>query len=325
MAVYTDVTDEALEAFLTEYDIGELASFKGIAEGVENSNFLLSTDQDQFILTLYEKRVNPADLPYFLGLMEHLSAGGLNCPLPIKRRDGELLGELAGRPAAVISFLNGVSVRRPSVEHCGQLGAAMAKLHAASDGFSISRTNSLTVSDWRPLFNLSKERANTVQDGLEQEIEAELAFLEDQWPGHLPKGIIHADLFPDNVFFLKGELSGIIDFYFACNDMLAYDLAICLNAWCFEADASFNVTKARAMLKGYESVRPLSDAEHNALPLLCRGAALRFLLTRLYDWLEVPEGALVIPKNPLEYWRKLRFHQQVLTPSDYGLNLQRAV
>ena len=320
MAVYTEVSDEQISAHLAQYDIGELHALKGIAGGVENSNYLLTTDGGSFILTLYEKRVDPADLPFFLGLMEHLSQRGINCPLPIRMKNGEALGELAGRPAAIISYLDGFEVRRPQPVHCHQVGEALAQMHLAGEGFDLTRRNGLTLEDWRPLFERSQTRADEVQQGLAGLISAELDFLEAEWRRDLPVGVIHADLFTDNVFFLKGELSGIIDFYFACNDLLAYDLATCLNAWCFESNHHFNTTKARALIRGYSTVRPLEPGEIEALPMLCRGSALRFLLTRLYDWLNVPDGALVRPKDPLEYWKKLRFHQQVSTVAAYGLD-----
>ncbi|HVY20332.1 MAG TPA: homoserine kinase [Bauldia sp.] len=319
MAVYTEIPDEAFDAFMAGYDLGSVLSLKGIAEGVENSNYLLSTERGNYILTLYEKRVDPADLPFFIGLMEHLASRGISCPLPVRDRMGNALNQLAGRPAAIVTFLSGMWVRRPDARHCGAVGEALARLHLAGEGFALTRKNALSVAGWRPLFDLSRSRADTVQMGLSAEIADELAYLEMHWPKGLRTGVIHADLFRDNVFFLGGELSGIIDFYFACNDMLAYDAAICLNAWCFEPDGSLNVTKARALLGGYQSVRKFDAAEIAALPLLARGSALRFLLTRLYDWLEVPEGALVVPKDPLEYYRKLRFHRSVTDAAAYGL------
>ena len=319
MAVYTDVAVEDLEAFLAEYDVGELLSYKGIAEGVENSNFLLHTSKAYFILTLYEKRVASQDLPFFLGLMEHLHARGLNCPQPVRNKAGEALGKLAKRPAAMVTFLDGMWPRRPSVAHCGAVGAALAKMHLAGADFPMKRKNSLSVTGWSQLYSQASARADNVHRNLSGFIAAELAHCEKHWPEYLPHGVIHADLFPDNVFFLGSELSGLIDFYFACTDTLAYDVAICLNAWCFEQDHSFNVTKGRALLQGYDKVRKLSGEEKEALPLLCRGAALRFLLTRLVDWLSVPAGALVRPKDPLEYYRKLRFHQAATSFRDYGI------
>ncbi|MGN6287375.1 MAG: homoserine kinase [Afipia sp.] len=320
MAVYTDVGAEDLEGFLTGYGIGELQSYKGIAEGVENSNFLLHTTSGYFFLTLYEKRVAKEDLPFFLGLMSHLAARGINCPQPVRNNRGETLGTLAGRPAAIIDFLEGVWPRKPNAAHCAAVGDALAKLHLAGGDFAMSRANALSVSGWRPLFDAVESRADELQPGLRAFLAAELDHLEKAWPRDLPRGVIHADLFPDNVLFLGDRLSGLIDFYFACNDILAYDVAICLNAWCFEIDHSFNVTKARAFLNAYSKVRALSEAERAALPLLARGAALRFLLTRLVDWLNVPPGALVKPKDPLEYVRKLRFNQSVVSIRDYGVD-----
>ncbi|MCB5202980.1 homoserine kinase [Neorhizobium sp. T786] len=324
MAVYTDITEDDLKAFLTQYDVGELTSYKGIAEGVENSNFLLHTTRDPLILTLYEKRVEKSDLPFFLGLMHHLAARGLSCPLPLPRHDGNLLGELSGRPAALISFLEGMWLRKPEARHCREVGKALAELHLAGEGFELKRPNALSLEGWKTLWQKSAGRADEVETGLQDEITAELSFLENHWPADLPAGVIHADLFQDNVFFLGDGLSGLIDFYFACNDMLAYDVAICLNAWCFEKDGSYNITKGRALLEGYDAVRPLSALEREALPVLCRGSALRFFLTRLYDWLTTPAGALVVKKDPLEYLRKLRFHRAVASSVEYGLALEVA-
>lgn len=320
MAVYTDVSPEELEAFLSTYDIGRLRAFKGIAEGVENSNYLLQTEAGSFILTLYEKRVNPADLPFFVALMEHLATRGIDCPQPVRNREGVALGTLAGRPALIATFLVGTSVRRPTAANCAALGAALAGLHKAGADFTgLRRVNALSVPGWRPLYDQAGARADTVAPGLSALIADELSALEARWPTGLPAGVIHADLFPDNVFFTDGRLSGLIDFYFACNDQLAYDVAICLNAWCFEPDGAYNQTKGRALLAAYRAERPLDAQEIAALPLLARGAALRFLLTRLVDWLNVPPGALVRPHDPLEYLRKLRFHRSVTSPRDYGL------
>ena len=319
MAVYTDVAADDLADFLKGYDIGELLSYKGIAEGVENSNFLMHTTKGAFILTLYEKRVASEDLPYFLSLMTHLAARGINCPQPAKNRKGDVYSQLAGRPAAIINFLEGVWPRRPTATHCAGVGEALARMHLAGLDFPLTRKNPLSVAGWRPLFEAAAPRADSVQHGLRDFLGRELDHLEASWPKHLPEGVIHADLFPDNVFFLGDKLSGLIDFPFACNDILAYDVAICLNAWCFEPDHAFNATKARVLLGAYGRARKLSQAEQDALPLLARGAALRFLLTRLVDFLNVPPGALVKPKDPLEYVRKLRFQQGVTCMRDYGV------
>jgi len=319
MAVYTDVAAEDLTRFLAGYDIGELLAYKGIAEGVENSNFLVHTSRGYFILTLYERRVAERDLPFFLALMEHLASRGITCPQPVKNRQGKVLGKLAGRPAAVVTFLDGMWIRRPTASHCAALGEALAHFHLAGADFSMRRANALSVAGWRQLYEACREQAHKVEGNLEKVVAPELEFLERDWPQDLPQGVIHADLFPDNVFFLGDRLSGLIDFYFACTDTLVYDVAICLNAWCFEPDNSYNVTKGRALLASYAKARPLSHEEWEKLPLLARGAALRFLLTRLVDWLDVPPGALVRPKDPREYARKLRFHQMVKSARDYGL------
>ncbi len=319
MAVYTDVAADELARFIANYDIGELLSYKGIAEGVENSNFLLHTGAGNFILTLYEKRVAEDDLPFFLGLMEHLASRCITCPQPVKNKQGGVLGRLAGRPAAVVTFLDGLWIRRPNPTHCAAVGDVLARLHLAGSGFKLKRANALSLRSWRSLYNQAKLRGDDVRDGLCAEIARELDVLEKIWPRDLPQGVIHADLFPDNVFFLGDKLSGVIDFYFACIDTLAYDIAVCLNAWCFEADHSYNVTKGRSLLNAYGKIRALSLSERKALPILARGAAMRFLLTRLIDWLAVPDGALVRPKDPLEYFRKLRFHQSVKGIEDYGL------
>jgi homoserine kinase type II len=319
MAVYTDVSDEDLAAFLTHYDIGEAVAFKGIAEGVSNSNFLLETDAGRYILTLYEARVEDRDLPFFLSLMRHVAVNGIACPQPVDRRDGTPLGRLCGRPAVIVSYLEGMAVKRPTADHCAMLGEAMARLHLATQTFAPHRHNALGQPAWQPLFAPVEHQADMVSHGLADVIRDELSALAAAWPGDLPSGVVHADLFPDNVFFLKGRLSGLIDFYFACNDALAYDLAIAVNAWCFEADYSFNQTKGRALIAGYERVRPLEAAEVEALPVLCRGAALRFLLTRLVDWLNVPPGALVKPHDPIAYYRRLRVHRRLASAREYGV------
>jgi homoserine kinase type II len=319
MAVYTEVTDEALADFLLGYDIGTMVAFRGIAEGVENSNFSLRTSTGDFILTLYEKRVDPHDLPWFLGLMEHLAQHGLVCPQPVRGRDGAALRQLSGKHAAITTFLPGVWPRRVRQGHCSPVGDALAKLHVAGAGYAPTRANALGPGSWMPLLDRCRARGDEVQAGLIRELDTALASILAGWPAQLPVGHIHADLFPDNVFFLNDELSGVIDFYFAATDLLDYDIAVCLNAWCFEADFSFNVTKSRALLRAYQTVRRLSAAEQAALPVLCQGAAIRFLLTRLYDWLNTPAGALVTRKDPMEYLRRLRFHLTATDARAYGL------
>ena len=319
MAVYTDVSDQALQAFLASYELGGLLSFKGIAEGVENSNFLLHTERGLFILTLYEKRVAEADLPFFLTLLAHLSNKGLNCPQPVANRHGEVLGKLSGRPAAIVTFLDGVWIKQPKPSHCFSLGTALAQLHAAGADFPMRRPNTLSLEAWPRLFEQAEAGIDSVVQGLAAETLVELEDLGRVWPDALPGGVIHADLFPDNVFFIGDTLSGLIDFYFACTDAFAYDLSICLNAWCFNGAGRFDPALGRALMSGYTAIRRLSEAEHVALPILARGSALRFMLTRLVDWLNVPPGALVKPKDPREYLAKLRFHRTVSDARVYGL------
>lgn len=321
MAVYTEVADDELDAFMAPYGLGDVTSCKGIAEGVENSNFLVTTQKGPFILTLYEKRVDEADLPFFIGLMQHLHDKGLSCPLPVATEQGETLRKLAGRPACLITFLEGMWPRQVKPGHCRELGAAMARMHLAGADYARRRANDLSLAGWGRLVANCEAQADTVAPGLADIMRAELDALTGAWPSDLPTGVIHADLFPDNVFFdREGRLSGLIDFYFACNDILAYDIAICLNAWCFESDGAFNITKAKRLLAGYQSVRPLSRAELDHLPVLARGAALRFLLTRAYDWLNQDENAFVRPKDPLDYLTRLKFHQRVAGPVEYGID-----
>ena len=323
MAVYTEVTDDALRGFLLGFDLGELVAYRGIAEGVENSNYSLRTSRGDYILTLYEKRVDPAELPWFLGLMEHLATSGITCPLPVHGRDGGALRLLCGRHAAITTFLPGVWPRRVQTFHCAPLGTALAALHRAGAGYAPTRRNALGPADWAPLLARSLADGGVAADGLSPglggELEAALAGILAAWPAALPAGHIHADLFPDNVFFLDRTVSGLIDFYFAATDILAYDVAICLNAWCFEPDLSFNVTRGRALLHAYAATRKLSAAELDALPVLCRGAAIRFALTRLYDWINTPPGAMVTRKDPMDYVRRLRFHTTARDAGAYGL------
>jgi homoserine kinase type II len=319
MAVYTRVAADDLGRFLENYEIGPALELAGIRQGVENTNYRLVTPAGRFIVTIYEKRVDPGDLPFFLGLMEHLARHGLPCPLPVASRDGTVLRTLCGKPAAIVTFLEGQAVDRPTARHCEKLGEALASMHLAGLSYGMRRPNALGPDGWHSLLRACARRADEIAPNLTQELTEELAGLARSWPSHLPAGVIHADLFPDNVFFDGSRVSGLIDFYFACNDLLAYDIAVCMNAWCFDADHAFEITRARALLSGYRRVRPLGPEEISALPLLCRGSALRFLLTRLYDWLNRVNGALVQPKDPLEYRRKLRFHRLVTDVSAYGI------
>lgn len=301
------------------YDLGNLLSFAGIAEGVENSNYLLRTDKAHFILTLYERRVAAADLPFFIGLMQHLSNAGLDCPVPVADKNGMILQTLCGRPAAVVTFLDGTSQRHPNVAKCRALGRALAQFHTCSQGFNGVRENALGPKGWGPLLASIDGDLPSMPEAILAEAEQSLTLILEKWPEDLPKGHIHADMFPNNVLFVGDKLTGIIDFYFACQDIYAYDIAVCLNSWCFDADGSFNITKSGALLQGYEGVRKLSQEEKQALPILNQGAAMRFFLTRLYDWINTPSDALVKPLNPLEFWIRLRFHKRANGPQAYGL------
>ncbi len=309
MAVYTDITDEELAALLADFDLGQALSLKGVAEGVENSNFLLETEAGRYFLTVYERRVRAEDLPFFLELLRWIAGRGFPSATPIPDRQGRLLNEVRGKPCAIVSFLSGLAVRRPTAAHCREAGAGLARLHLAAEGFPRTRANDLGQAAWAPMFAGLGQAADDLKPGLAKTISSDLELLAARWPTDLPLGVIHADFFPDNVFFANGKFSGAIDFYFACIDAFAYDVAVALNAWCFEPDGSFNITSARQLVAGYESHRKLSDVERAALPVLAHGAAMRFFLTRLHDWGATPEGALVRPKDPLEYERKLAVHR----------------
>lgn len=322
MAVYTRITDDALDAFVARYDIGSVESCTGIAQGVENSNYMLRTGSGNFILTLYEKRVRADDLPFYLGLMTHLAGEGFPCPVPVADRDGATLGTLAGRPTAIVSFLDGRGADCDDLtpERCRAIGAVCARLHRDAAGFNLTRPNDLTLPAWHHLFAPLTNKADSLKPGLGDWISEELSFLEAHWPAALPAGIVHADLFPDNAFFKGTTLTGVIDFYFACNDFLAWDLAVCLNAWCFDTEGAFVAENAKSLLDGYQDTRRLSAAEREALPVLARGAALRFLLTRLHDWFHTPDDALSHRKDPLYLVPLIAFHRSVSDSTAYGLD-----
>lgn len=318
MAVFTPVPPTDLARFLALYDLGAVRAFEGIAEGWENSNFRLETDKGRFILTLFEKRVGECDLPFCLGLMEHLAQRNFPCPHPVRRRDGGEWGRLCGKPAAIVTFLEGESPAEPSPADCAEAGRALARLHRKGVDFPLHRANSMEMASWRGLFAQVAERADGFEAGLAAELAGELDLLERDWPQKLPEGAIHGDFFPDNTFFRDGRLVGAIDFYFACREAFAFDLAVCLNAWCFDPESRFVPAKGAALLAGYREILPIETDERAALPLLARGTALRFLLTRLKDWLDRPADAIVTPKDPRDYLARLRFHRGVSDISDYG-------
>jgi homoserine kinase type II len=312
MAVYTKVSRPELEKLLNGYELGRLQTMEEILQGVENSNYHITTSSGRYILTLYEKRVKPEDLPFFMALTKHAALKGIPCPLPIADRKGEVLQKLCGRDAAIVRFLEGSMTENITPSHCRQVGEALARFHRATEDFTMRRANALSCSGWERLVLACEARANEAAEDLSAVITSELAYLQKHWPdaAALPQGVIHADLFPDNVFFNGAQLCGLIDFYFSCNDFLAYDFAVCVNSWCFEDEKEFSHDRFDALLGGYESMKPLSEKEREALPLLLRGAALRFLLTRLHDWLNQPPGAIVKVKDPLEYRRKLIFFRE---------------
>ncbi len=320
MAVYTNISDDALISLLVSYDIGEFVACTPISEGVSNSNYLVETQSGKFIFTIYEHLVAPEDVPFFLELMKHLASQGIACPVPVADKQGAMVQVVDGKPAAFTSFLAGKATRQIRNVHCKALGKAMADLHLAAADFPMQRVNDASPSIIaQRLFHRVEDKLEELETGLRSELLEARQAIEAAWPKALPTGIIHGDLFPDNIFFLKDSCSGIIDFYFACNDFFSYDLAICLNSWCFEHGTEFNITKAKHILRQYSKVRALERAEQEALPILAAGAALRFLMTRLYDWLCPTEGALVQAKDPREYLAKLRFHLEVKSSAEYGL------
>ena len=319
MAVYTHITNSELTDLLAHYTIGKAKNLKGIEQGVENSNYFLTTEQNKYILTIYEERINHDDLPFYLHLMQHLAAADIPCPVPIKTNNNQMLSQVHNSPCAIVSFLNGKSVQAIKNDHLEELGTHMARMHLAGENFNEKLPNNYSIDKWFELFKQVKDRADDFKPGLKNEIATALGKIKQSWPTNLPQGIIHGDLFPDNVFFANRKLVGIIDFYFASYDAIIYELAICLNAWCFENNHEFNITKAKLLLRAYNKVRPISDVELEALPTLSAGAAMRFLLTRLYDWLNQKEDALVKPHDPREYLHKLRFHTNVKSHHEYGL------
>lgn len=322
MAVYTSLSGDNFRSLLSEYDIGAYKESYAIAEGIENTNYLLHTDQAKYILTVYEKRVNREELPFFIALMQHLAKHDIPSPLPIADREGNLLRTVHGKPMAITSFLEGKSLRSGiTAEHCRAVGNMLARMHKSGRHFHGARSNHMGHTMWQAQYKHLGRGADEVRPGLSLYLAETLDWLMTKWPEPeaLPIGIIHADLFPDNVFFKGTKVSGLLDFYFACTEFLAYDVAITLNAWCFEHETEFNITKARAFLAGYQEVHPFTAEEKEALPVLCMGAAMRFLLSRLHDWLHPVEDALVTPKDPKEYLKKLEFHAQVKSVAEYGI------
>ena len=320
MAVYTKLTESNLKEFFQKYNLGNILNYKGIQEGIENTNYSIKTDKGKYILTVYEKRVEQKDLPFFMSLMKNLFDANFPSPEPIINRNGNYITEISGKKAAVVSFLNGVAKKNLSPEDCQAVGIQAAKLHEITKNLNGKRENKLSINSWRKIYENVKKDCSKIHPDLIETVEKNLNEIEKNWPNKIPSGIIHADLFSDNIFFKGNKLTGIIDFYFSCNDFYAFEIAICLNALCFEGkkeNLSFNVTKAKKFIDGYSSIRKLSDEEKKSLKILCQGAALRFLLTRVFDYLNLTEGALVKIKDPIEYLKRLEFHDHVKNYQDY--------
>jgi homoserine kinase type II len=320
MAVYTKLSENELKDFFSNYNLGKVLSYRGIQEGIENTNYSILTEKGKFILTLYEKRVDEKDLPFFIGLMRNLFDKSFPSPNPIINKNGNYINKIVGKKAAVISFLEGQAKKVLTPNDCFQVGIYTAKLHSITKTLTGKRENKLSLNSWRYIYNKVKKDCSKIHKNLPGMIEKNLNEIEKNWPKDIPSGIIHADLFPDNIFFKNNKLSGIIDYYFSCNDSYAFEIAICLNALCFEGkneNLSFNVTKAKKFIDGYSSIRKLTEEEKISLKILCQGAAMRFLLTRVFDYLNLIEGALVKIKDPVEYLKRLEFHNNVKNYQDY--------
>ena len=320
MAVYTKLSKDKIKEFFLKYSLGKIINYEEIKEGIENSNYFIKTEKGKFILTLYEKRVEEKDLPFFIGLMKNLYDKKFPSPKPIINKNGNYISEILGKKAAVVSFLDGRAKKTLNPDECYEVGIYTAKLHLITKNLTGKRINKLSVNSWKKIYNNVKKDCSKIHQKLPTTIEKNLYEIEKFWPKNIPSGIIHADLFPDNIFFKNNKLSGIIDFYFSCYDFYAFEIAICLNALCFEGrneNLSFNVTKAKKFVDGYSNIRKITEKEKNSLKVLCQGAAIRFLLTRVFDYLNLTEGAIVEIKDPIEYLKRLEFHDNVKNYQDY--------
>ena len=320
MAVYTKLSENNLEDFFSKYNLGKLLNYKGIQEGIENTNYFIQTEKGKFILTIYEKRVEEKDLPFFMGLMRNLFDAKFPSPEPIINKNGNYITKIFEKKAAVVSFLDGSAKKILSPDNCYEVGIQTARMHKITKQLNVKRKNILSINSWREIYKNVEEDCIKIHPNLTKIVEKNLDEIENNWPKNIPSGIIHADLFPDNIFFKGNELTGIIDFYFSCHDFYAFEIAICLNALGFEGQTenlSFNVTKAKKFIDGYSSVRLLSEEEKKSLKILCQGAAMRFLLTRVFDYLNLIEGAIVKIKDPVEYLKRLEFHNSVTNYKDY--------
>ena len=320
MAVYTKLSENQLKEFFLNYDLGNILKYKEIKDGIENTNYFIQTEKGKYILTLYEKRVDTKDLPFFIGLMRNLYDEKFLSPNPIVNKNGSYISEILKKKAAVVSFLDGAAKKVLNPNNCYEVGVNSAKLHLITKKLTQKRENKLSIKSWREIYNNVKNDCSKIHPDLSSIIEKNLDEIEKKWPKNIPSGIIHADLFPDNIFFKNDKLSGIIDYYFSCYDSYAFEIAICLNALCFEGknqNLSFNVTKAKKFIEGYSSIRKLDELEKISLKVLCQGAAIRFLLTRVFDYLNLIEGAIVTVKDPIEYLKRLEFHDSVKSYDEY--------
>ena len=317
MAVYTKLAHQEVEQFLEQYNINNFKDYKGITEGVENTNYFIKTSQQDYILTIYEKRVDENDLPFFIKLLSSLSDNRFPCPKPIANKNNEKINKIKNKNAALVTFLNGQSKNKITSEDCFEIGKITAQLHEITKKFDINRKNNLSIENWESIFEKTIKQKIDLDESIIKKTKNYLNFLKDKWPKNLPQGIIHADLFPDNIFFTNNKVSGIIDFYFACNDFFAYEIAICINSLCFDNNSTFNMTKAKNLIDGYTSIRTLSEDEKKYLPILSMGAAMRFFLTRLYDFYHTDNKADVKIKDPFEYLKKIEFHSTIKNFNEY--------
>jgi homoserine kinase type II len=317
MAVYTKLAHQEVEQFLEQYNINNFKDYKGITEGVENTNYFINTLEQDYILTIYEKRVDENDLPFFINLLSNLSENKFPCPKPIANKNNEKINKIKNKNAALVTFLNGQSKNKITSEECFEIGKITAQLHEITKKFNVSRKNNLSIESWQNIFEKTIKKKIDLDETIIKKTKNYLNFLKDNWPKNLPQGIIHADLFPDNIFFTKNKVSGIIDFYFACNDFFAYEIAICINSICFDNNSTFNMTKAKNLIDGYSSIRTLSEEEKKFLPILSMGAAMRFFLTRLHDFYHTDNKADVKIKDPFEYFKKIEFHSTIKNFNEY--------
>ena len=317
MAVYTKLEHQEVRQFLEQYNINNFKDYKGITEGVENTNYLIKTSEQDYILTIYEKRVDENDLPFFIKLLSYLSENKFPCPKPIANKNNEKINRIKNKNAALVTFLNGQSKNKITSEECFEIGKITAQLHEITKKFDINRKNNLSIENWESIFEKTIKQKIDLDESIIKKTKNYLNFLKDKWPKNLPQGIIHADLFPDIIFFTNNKVSGIIDFYFACNDFFAYEIAICINSLCFDNNSTFNMTKAKNLIDGYTSIRTLSEDEKKYLPILSMGAAMRFFLTRLYDFYHTDNKADVKIKDPFEYLKKIEFHSTIKNFNEY--------